>query len=160
MPEKEILKSLDDNACDHSSDSLTSELSQNSLSLQNPPNSEITTVTTTGHNLQQTSSDIIINEHLINDLNNSSSDSSNISNTLMSDNSSTAPSNLAGFLIQRACKNPTLANYFYWYLSIECEDQETIRKQDERVREMYVTVLKTFLRTLSIGKLLFIFFFL
>ena len=31
---------------------------------------------------------------------------------------------LATFLIQRACKNSSLANYFYWYLLIECEEQE------------------------------------
>lgn len=37
---------------------------------------------------------------------------------------------LASFLIYRACKNSTLANYFYWYLLIECEDQETTVKQD------------------------------
>lgn len=60
------------------------------------------------------------------------------------------PFNLATFLIHRACKNSTLANYLYWYLSIECEE-ETVRKQDERVREMYVTVLKNFLRHLSTG---------
>nr|CAI5868714.1 unnamed protein product [Callosobruchus analis] len=30
---------------------------------------------------------------------------------------------LASFLIHRASKNFTLANYFYWYLLIECEDQ-------------------------------------
>lgn len=37
---------------------------------------------------------------------------------------------LASFLIRRACKNSALANYFYWYLIIECEDQESIIKQD------------------------------
>lgn len=75
---------------------------------------------------------------------------SEISNTLM--NSKTSyQCDLATFLIQRACKNSTLANYLFWYLSIECEDHETIRKQDERVREMYVTVLKIFVRTLSTG---------
>lgn len=74
---------------------------------------------------------------------------SDISNTLMS--SKSYQCDLATFLIQRACKNSTLANYFYWYLSIECEDHETVRKQDERVREMYVTVLKIFVRTLATG---------
>lgn len=39
---------------------------------------------------------------------------------------------LASFLIQRACKNSALANYFYWYLLIECEDQEPTIKQDVR----------------------------
>lgn len=75
---------------------------------------------------------------------------SDISNTLMNSKTSYI-CDLATFLIQRACKNSTLANYFYWYLSIECEDHETVRKQDERVREMYVTVLKIFLRTLATG---------
>jgi phosphatidylinositol 3-kinase len=73
-----------------------------------------------------------------------------LTNTLISDSASSAP-DLATFLIQRACRNSTLANYLYWYLSIECEEQETIRKQDERVRSMYVTVLETFMRTLSTG---------
>ena len=83
-------------------------------------------------------------------LSSQNTDNSEISNTLMSDDLN-LPCNLATFLIQRACKNLTLANYLYWYLSIECEDQESIRKQDERVKEMYVTVLKTFLRKLSNG---------
>lgn len=66
----------------------------------------------------------------------------------MSDN----PCNLATFLIQRACRNPNLANYLFWYLSIECEDEEVSgRTQDDMVREMYLTVLKTFLRILSTG---------
>lgn len=58
---------------------------------------------------------------------------------------------LASFLIQRACKNSTLANYFYWYLLIECEDQEATIKQDSIVREMYLTVMKTFSQTLAKG---------
>lgn len=61
---------------------------------------------------------------------------------------------LASFLITRACQNSTLANYFYWYLSIECEDQPdpaVTVKQDTRVREMYVTVMKMFSAALSQG---------
>lgn len=80
----------------------------------------------------------------------SNDNASDISNTLMNSKSSYI-CDLATFLIQRACKNSTLANYFYWYLSIECEDHETVRKQDERVREMYMTVLKIFKRTLETG---------
>ena len=76
---------------------------------------------------------------------------SDISHTLMTSKSSQYQLDLATFLIQRACKNSMLANYFYWYLSIECEDQDPIRKQDEKVREMYVTVLDTLMRTLSTG---------
>lgn len=84
------------------------------------------------------------------DNNNSASEISDISNTLMSDQS-TPTCDLASFLIQRACRNPTLANYLYWYLCIECESQETVRKQDEQVKNMYGKVLKTFKRTLMLG---------
>lgn len=59
---------------------------------------------------------------------------------------------LCTFLIQRACLNPTLANYFYWYLSIEIEDQETVRKQDEKNKNMYRMVLKIFLKLLDSGE--------
>lgn len=61
---------------------------------------------------------------------------------------------LAWFLITRACQNSMLANYFYWYLSIECEDQidpAISAKQDTRVREMYVTVMKMFSMMLAQG---------
>lgn len=61
---------------------------------------------------------------------------------------------LASFLITRACQNSMLANYFYWYLSIECEDQTDpaiTAKQDTRVREMYLTVMKMFSTTLAQG---------
>ncbi|PNF20743.1 Phosphatidylinositol 3-kinase catalytic subunit type 3 [Cryptotermes secundus] len=58
---------------------------------------------------------------------------------------------LATFLIQRACQNSALANYFYWYLLIECEDQEPAVKQDSKVRDMYLTVMKTFSQTLLKG---------
>lgn len=88
---------------------------------------------------------------LTGDNNNSASGISDISNTLMSDQS-TATCDLASFLINRACCNPTLANYLYWYLCIECESQETVRKQDEQVKNMYGKVLKTFKRKLMLGK--------
>ncbi|KAK9745841.1 Phosphatidylinositol 3- and 4-kinase [Popillia japonica] len=58
---------------------------------------------------------------------------------------------LASFLIKRACRNSSLANYFYWYLLIECEDQEHGIKQDGLVRDMYLTVMKTFSQTLARG---------
>lgn len=59
--------------------------------------------------------------------------------------------NLARFLIHRASKNFSLANYFYWYLMIECEDQDSTIKQDIRVHDMYSNVMKTFLMTLQNG---------
>ncbi|KAG7203552.1 hypothetical protein KM043_013600 [Ampulex compressa] len=61
---------------------------------------------------------------------------------------------LASFLITRACQNSTLANYFYWYLSIECEDQtdpSISAKQDTRVKEMYITVMTMFSTMLAQG---------
>lgn len=53
---------------------------------------------------------------------------------------------LAKFLIHRACENTTLANYFYWYLVIECEDHDVGVKQDPRAREMYKIVMKKFIQ--------------
>lgn len=87
------------------------------------------------------------------DLNAASSivDQSNISQTLISDSSTPATGNLATFLIQRACRNPTLSNYLYWYLYIECESHESVRNQDEKVKHMYDTVLKMFKRTLVLS---------
>lgn len=74
---------------------------------------------------------------------------SDLTNTLITDN--TPACNLASFLITRACRNPTLSNYLYWYLYIECENQDSIRKQDEKVKTMYEKVLKIFKRTLIAG---------
>merc|ERR1719367_8030 len=48
-------------------------------------------------------------------------------------------SGLAQFLIDRACKNSTIANYFYWYLVIECEGDA---QENHKVRDMYLSVLK------------------
>ncbi|KAK2177654.1 hypothetical protein NP493_587g04000 [Ridgeia piscesae] len=57
---------------------------------------------------------------------------------------------LCTFLITRACRNPKLANYFCWYLMVECDDQvETCR--DSGVIKMYVTVLKSFSLSLKNG---------
>lgn len=61
---------------------------------------------------------------------------------------------LASFLITRTCQNTTLANYFYWYLCIECEDQNDpsiSAKQDTRVKEMYITVMSMFSTMLAQG---------
>ena len=60
-------------------------------------------------------------------------------------------STLASFLIRRAVGNSSLANYLYWYLLIECEEQEGAMKRDEIVQDMYRTVLNRFLRTLERG---------
>ncbi|KAK7481316.1 hypothetical protein BaRGS_00027396 [Batillaria attramentaria] len=57
---------------------------------------------------------------------------------------------LATFLISRACNNPIVANYFYWYLIVECEDQDSQPKY-EHVRDMYVCVMKRFSLALTRG---------
>lgn len=77
-------------------------------------------------------------------------ESSDTSSTLISDNVPTC--DLAAFLIQRASRNEMLANFFYWYLLIECENHELIRKQDEKVKNMYIKVLKCFKRKLAKGE--------
>ncbi|XP_050084607.1 phosphatidylinositol 3-kinase catalytic subunit type 3-like isoform X3 [Anopheles aquasalis] len=59
-------------------------------------------------------------------------------------------SNLAAFLIKRACKNSILANYLYWYLTIECEDEKSSKK-DVTIQEMYLSVLRDFLSILYNG---------
>lgn len=101
----------------------------------------------------QTEQDMQMSRHTMNsnatDLNAASSlvDQSNVSQTIISETSG-GTCNLATFLIQRACRNPTLSNYLFWYLSIECESHDTVRQQDEKVKHMYDTVLKIFKRTL------------
>ncbi|CAM1330612.1 PIK3C3 (predicted), partial [Pycnogonum litorale] len=59
-------------------------------------------------------------------------------------------SDLATFLISRACANSTLANYFYWYLLVECEDRAT---KESKVTAMYLTVMKRFSYALNKGGL-------
>ncbi|CAG5116986.1 unnamed protein product [Candidula unifasciata] len=56
---------------------------------------------------------------------------------------------LATFLISRACKNPVVANYFYWYLLVESEDHTDL--QNEEVLAMYKSVLRRFSVALSKG---------
>lgn len=59
---------------------------------------------------------------------------------------------LSSFLIRRACDNCSLANYFYWYLRIECEHaEEGGMKKDELVHDMYTTVLNRFKQRLERG---------
>lgn len=50
---------------------------------------------------------------------------------------------LASFLIGRACMDPVLTNYLFWYLKVECEiaqHNDAIEKSD--VRDMYKMMLK------------------
>lgn len=60
---------------------------------------------------------------------------------------------LAAFLIDRACNHSAIANYFFWYLVIECEDKEGGEgvKEDAKMQEMYKLVMKKFMSTLRKG---------
>lgn len=157
-----FIKSLDDTGCDQSSTSESMDSPGKKIyralwfyrlikiKIKDKINSQ-----NTGSNEGRTTPGSIIDDTgppivFINEAN-STSENSDVSSCLSSNKVGCAP-NLASFLIKRACKNSNLANYLYWYLSIECESQETSREQDDNVREMYVAVFKTFLKTLSTGK--------
>ncbi|CAH2087294.1 unnamed protein product [Euphydryas editha] len=58
---------------------------------------------------------------------------------------------LAGFLVQRARNNPVVANYLYWYLLIECEDEAGGRGADLATRHMYLAVMRTLSQRLASG---------
>ncbi|CAB1345379.1 unnamed protein product [Coregonus sp. 'balchen'] len=47
------------------------------------------------------------------------------------------------FLISRACKNSTLANYLYWYIIVECEGQDT-QQRDLKTHNVYLNVIGRF----------------
>ncbi|XP_022781859.1 phosphatidylinositol 3-kinase catalytic subunit type 3-like [Stylophora pistillata] len=55
-------------------------------------------------------------------------------------------SDLASFLILRACRSDTLANYFYWYLFVECNEGK-----DTKEGEMYLNVMRRFSQALMKG---------
>ena len=38
---------------------------------------------------------------------------------------------LSSFLISRACNHEGLANYLYWYLKIETEEEDNVNNQDD-----------------------------
>ncbi|XP_058251296.1 phosphatidylinositol 3-kinase catalytic subunit type 3 isoform X1 [Hemibagrus wyckioides] len=57
---------------------------------------------------------------------------------------------LCTFLISRACKNSTLANYLYWYVIVECEDQDTLQR-DPKTHDMYLNVMRRFSQALLKG---------
>lgn len=58
---------------------------------------------------------------------------------------------LATFLISRARNNNKLANYFYWYLSVEVSDQASTAKEGETENSMYLYVMKRFSHALIKG---------
>uniref|UniRef100_A0A1B0AAP7 Phosphatidylinositol 3-kinase catalytic subunit type 3 n=1 Tax=Glossina pallidipes TaxID=7398 RepID=A0A1B0AAP7_GLOPL len=171
-PDRDVVRSLDDNSTLFDQSSLCSELGgkgsgSTSSMMTTTQRTHLTSGLSSAGGVQvERSTAIPLNisvnssdENENNSVASIGSLTSDVSNTLMSDNipcrssamATVGPPNLCTFLIHRACKNPTLANYLYWYLSIEVEDQESIRKQDESVHEMYDMVLRTFLRTLEGG---------
>lgn len=175
FPDRDIVRSLDDNSTLFDQSSLCSELSAGGVIAGgavgvSSTSSILTANQRNSNNLQRTNVlidrssampiAISVNSSLADENETSiGSLTSDVSNTLMSDTNTNvqystmanSATNLATFLIQRACKNPTLANYLYWYLSIEVEDLESIRKQDESVHEMYDMVLKMFMKILENG---------
>ncbi|XP_046966476.1 phosphatidylinositol 3-kinase catalytic subunit type 3 [Vanessa cardui] len=58
---------------------------------------------------------------------------------------------LAGFLVRRARSNSVVANYLYWYLLIECEDEAAGRGADLAARRMYLAVMRTLSHRLATG---------
>lgn len=60
-----------------------------------------------------------------------------------SDEEGTQDSSLARFLISRAADNPTLGNYFHWYLMVECDDSSP--EQDMDYRGIYRKVAYDFM---------------
>jgi phosphatidylinositol 3-kinase len=58
---------------------------------------------------------------------------------------------LATFLISRACNNSVLANYFYWYLKVEIDDQQDIQSKDVQIMNMYKAVFDRFSLALRRG---------
>ncbi|KAJ7385245.1 Phosphatidylinositol 3-kinase catalytic subunit type 3 [Desmophyllum pertusum] len=55
-------------------------------------------------------------------------------------------SDLASFLISRACRSDTLANYFYWYLLVECNEGKETKEG-----AMYLNVMRRFSQALMKG---------
>jgi len=51
---------------------------------------------------------------------------------------------LASFLIWRACRSTQLASYFYWFLSVECNDlkDNTCSIKYEKIRFEFLERLK------------------
>ncbi|XP_065671511.1 phosphatidylinositol 3-kinase catalytic subunit type 3 isoform X3 [Hydra vulgaris] len=53
---------------------------------------------------------------------------------------------LASFLVTRACTNDKIANFFYWYLLVECKD-----KRDQKVTDIYLNIMRRFSKALLKG---------
>ena len=51
---------------------------------------------------------------------------------------------LASFLIARACRSTRLANFFHWYVSVECQEDKDLdaKKKYECIRQKFMDDLK------------------
>lgn len=97
----------------------------------------------------------------------SSATSTNQAATASTSNSTTSEQtivndddDLAGFLINRACQDETFANYFFWYLMVECgnrwkpDGSSTLSgtknsETDDRFSELYLSVMNRFSSKIS-----------
>ncbi|XP_066921593.1 phosphatidylinositol 3-kinase catalytic subunit type 3-like isoform X2 [Clytia hemisphaerica] len=74
---------------------------------------------------------------------------SSSSNQMMSKSTSSKkeePLDLASFLVSRACSNDQIANFFYWYLLVECKGG-----RDQKIKDMYLGTMKRFSKELLTG---------
>ncbi|XP_031574116.1 phosphatidylinositol 3-kinase catalytic subunit type 3-like isoform X2 [Actinia tenebrosa] len=62
------------------------------------------------------------------------------------DSSMSEGQDLPSFLIHRACRNDVLANYFYWYLLVECGEDK-----DKKEFDIFRTVMRRFSQALMKG---------
>ena len=84
---------------------------------------------------------------------------SSLSNTAIVDAIVNDEDDLAGFLINRACQDDTFANYFFWYLMVECGNRwkpdgtstltAKTSETDDRFSELYLCVMNRFSIKLS-----------
>lgn len=55
-------------------------------------------------------------------------------------------SDLASLLVDRACTNDRIANFFYWYLLVECKDD-----RNQKAIDMYTNIMRRFSKALLNG---------
>uniref|UniRef100_A0A4W5JPF4 Phosphatidylinositol 3-kinase catalytic subunit type 3 n=1 Tax=Hucho hucho TaxID=62062 RepID=A0A4W5JPF4_9TELE len=89
-------------------------------------------------------------KHLLLDMSGVGSVPSPVPNGKEGADSENPEQDLCTFLISRACKNSTLANYLYWYVIVECEDQDT-QQRDLKTHKMYLNVIGRFSQALLKG---------
>ena len=97
----------------------------------------------------------IITTNSSNNNNNENSITNNNSSTNDEQSTASTDDDLAGFLINRACQDETFANYFFWYLMVECGNRwkpdcsnqlsgAKNNETDDRFSELYLSVMNRF----------------